>query len=119
MRFMSEFAVQSLLGTPCVAVQDVACPGSHRHLGAEEHACATHLVFAYRGAFVRHLGRDQAVAEANQVLFFNAFEGYRVSHPVPGGDACLTLAISEPLLRELAPRTSVHNSATLAFRRQR
>ena len=29
------------------------------------------LVFPYRGVYVRHLGSDQAVAEANQVLFFN------------------------------------------------
>jgi len=34
--------------------------------------------------YVRHLGHDQAVAEANQVLFFNATEGYRISHPVRG-----------------------------------
>ena len=46
---------------------------------------------------------DDAVAEANQVLFFNAGEGYRVSHPVAGGDASLTWSSSEPLLRELAP----------------
>jgi len=47
-------------------------------------------VVSYRGVYVRHLGHDQAVAEANQVLFFNAAEGYRVSHPVPGGDASLS-----------------------------
>jgi AraC family transcriptional regulator len=38
------------------------------------------------------------------VLFFNVAEGYQVSHPVPGGDASLSLAIGEPMLRELAPR---------------
>ena len=75
--------------------------------------------FPYRGVYVRHLGRDQAVAEANQVLFFNATEGYRVSHPVPGGDACLSLVISEPLLRELAPKALLRDGAGLAFRRQR
>jgi AraC family transcriptional regulator len=53
------------------------------------------------------------------VLFFNATEGYRVTHPVPGGDACLTLAISEAQLRELAPLTFLRDSATLAFRHQR
>src|SRR5262249_53538777 len=62
---------------------------------------------------------DQAVAEANQVLFFNAFEGYRVSHPVPGGDSSLTLVISEELLAEVAPRASLRDSAALAFRQQR
>jgi AraC family transcriptional regulator len=69
--------------------------------------------------YVRHLGHDQAVAEANQVLFFNATDGYRVSHPVPGGDASLTLIIGEPQLRELAPRSFLRNSPTLAFRQQR
>ncbi|HWY45011.1 MAG TPA: AraC family transcriptional regulator [Candidatus Sulfotelmatobacter sp.] len=76
-------------------------------------------MFPYRGVYVRHLGNDQAVAEANQVLFFNATEGYRISHPVPGGDASLTLVISEPQLREMAPRAFLRDGAALAFRRQR
>ncbi len=116
---MPEFAVQSLLETPIVTVLDVGCQGSCRQQGAEECATETHLVFPYRGVYARHLGRDQAVAEANQVLFFNATEGYRVSHPVPGGDACLSLVISEALLRELAPKGLLRDGAGLAFRRQR
>jgi AraC family transcriptional regulator len=114
-----EFAAQSLLKSPTVTIRDVYCQGSGRHQSAEEFATAIELVFPYRGVYVRHLGQDQAVAEANQVLFFNAAEGYRVSHPVPGGDASLSLAIGEPLLRELAPLTFLCDSAPLAFRRQR
>jgi hypothetical protein len=76
-------------------------------------------VFPYRGVYVRHLGQDQAVAEANQVLFFNASEGYRISHPVPGGDGSLTLVISEPQLHEMAPRNFLRDGATLAFRQHR
>jgi AraC-like DNA-binding protein len=116
---MSEFAVQSLLKTPIVAIRDVSCRGSCRQRSAEEFATATEMVFPYRGVYVRHLGHDQAVAEANQVLFFNAAEGYGVSHPVPGGDASLSLAISEPQVRELAPRAFLRDGATLAFRQQR
>src|SRR5262249_49339243 len=56
---------------------------------------------------------------ANQVLFFNAAEGYRISHPVPGGDACLTLVICEELLQELAPRRFLQDGAPLTFRPQR
>ena len=100
-------------------VRDVYCQGSLRHQSAEECATATQLVFPYRGAYVRHTGRDDAVAEANQVLFFNAHEGYRVSHPVPGGDASLALIISEPVLGELAPRTLLRDRGPLAFRLQR
>ena len=117
---LPEFAVQCLLKTPVVTISDVCCQGSHRQQSEAECATATQLVFPYRGVYVRHLGHDQAVAEANQVLFFNAHEGYRVSHPVPGGDASLTLILSEPLLRELAPpRTVLHDGTATAFRRQR
>lgn len=116
---MSEFAVQSLLQTPTVTIRDVYCEGSHRQPGSEECAATTQLVFPYRGVYVRHLGNDQAVAEANQVLFFNAGEEYLVSHPVPGGDTSLTLIISETLLRELAPRAFLRDGGVLAFRQQR
>jgi AraC-like DNA-binding protein len=76
-------------------------------------------VFPYRGVYVRHLGRDDAVAEANQVLFFNPTEGYRVSHPLPGGDASLDLVVSDSLMRELAPRPLLRDGQLLAFRQQR
>ncbi|AXC12299.1 Transcriptional regulator, AraC family [Acidisarcina polymorpha] len=75
-------------------------------------------MFPYRGTYVRHLGKSQAVAEANQVLFFNAAEGYRVSHPVPGGDASLSLAISPDVLLEMVPAKLLSNQSTPAFWRQ-
>jgi AraC family transcriptional regulator len=114
-----EFGLQSLLESPTVTIRDGYCRGTCRHPSAEEFATATELMFPYRGVYIRHLGQDQAVAEANQVLFFNAAEGYRVSHPVPGGDASLSLGISEPQLRELAPPGLLRAGATLAFRRHR
>jgi AraC family transcriptional regulator len=116
---MPEVSVQFLLKSPTVTIRDVCCEGRCRDKSAEEWTAATEVVFPYRGVYVRHVGNDQAVAEANQVLFFNAGEGYRVSHPVSGGDACLSLAISEPLLRELAPLTFPGDNARLAFRPQR
>ena len=113
------FAVQSLLKTSTVTIHDGHCQGTCRQTGAEESTATTQVVFPYRGVYVRHLGADQVVAEANQVVLFNATEGYRISHPVPGGDASVTLVISEPQLRELAPRALLHDRATLAFRPQR
>jgi AraC family transcriptional regulator len=116
---MSDVAVMPLLRTPSVVVHDVCCAGTCRGHSDEEATRQTRLVFAYRGVFVRHVGQDEAVAEANQVLFFNAGEGYRVSHPVAGGDCCLDLVISEPLLHELTPRAYLRPGAALAFREQR
>src|ERR1700678_544540 len=116
---MTEFAIQQLLNTESLELRDFVCAGACRHKGVEECVQATYLVFPYRGVYVRHLGRDDAVAEANQVLFFNAAESYRISHPVAGGDACLSLAIGDSLLRELAPKQQVREGCTLAFREQR
>jgi AraC family transcriptional regulator len=116
---MDEIAAHSLLQTQLIAIRDVHCPGRERHQGHEESTRATHIVFPYRGTYVRHLGQDAAVAEANQVLFFNAHDGYRVSHPVAGGDASLDLVVSEPVLGELVPRSLLQPAARVAFRYQR
>ena len=116
---MSELNIQTLLKTPIVTIRDTFCLGSCRLQSAEECAATTQLVFPYRGVYVRHLGGDQAVAEANQLLFFNAAESYKVSHPVRGGDASLTLSIAEPQLRELAPRALLRKSEHVAFRPHR
>jgi AraC-like DNA-binding protein len=115
-------AVVSLLRTPTVHVHDVNCAGTCKGRSEEEATRYTRLVFPYRGIFVRHVGQDDAVAEANQVLFFNAGEGYRVSHPVAGGDACLDLNINESLLHELTPREYLRpgdGGAAPLFREQR
>ena len=116
---MSQLAAQTLLSTATATLKDVVCLGEHRHKSAEEFSRSTHLVFPYRGVYVRHLGSHEAVAEANQVLFFNGGEGCRVSHPVPGGDASLSLWISEPLLGELAPKDQIGEGPVAAFKRPR
>src|SRR5215831_16155348 len=116
---MPELAVQCLLQSPTVTIRDVRCQGGSREQSAEEYAAATELVFPYRGIYVRRLGNDRAVADANQVLFFNVGEGYQVSHPVMGGDASLSLAVHEPLLLELAPAGLLRESTSVAFRPHR
>lgn len=116
---ISQFTAQLLLDTGTVRVRDVACSGQCRHRSEEECTSATHLVFPYRGVFVRHVGRNDAVAEANQLLFFNEAEAYRISHPVDGGDACLDLVVEEAQLLELVPKEQLRSGATPAFRRQR
>jgi len=114
-----ELSIQLLVETPTVSLRDVICRGECRHKSAEECAQSTYFVFPYRGAYVRHLGSEDAVAEPNQVLFFNKDESYRVSHPVSGGDACLSLCIGEPWLSELVPKEHVREGASVSFRRQR
>jgi AraC-like DNA-binding protein len=116
---VAELTVLTLLETPTVAIYDVHCDGASGADHGEEHVEDTQLVFPYRGVFVRHVGDTQTVAEANQVVFFNAGETYRISHPIAGGDASLSVMISESTLRELAPAADLRDGATVAFREPR
>jgi AraC-like DNA-binding protein len=116
---MTELSVKLLLDTATANVRDVLCNGACRHKSAAECAPSTFLVFPYRGVYVRHVGRHESVAESNQVVFFNKGEDYRISHPVEGGDACLSVGVAEHWLEELAPKEEMRGGDELAFRRQR
>lgn len=116
---MSQFSTALLLKTKTVTIRDIVCNGECRHKSDEECAHKTSLVYPYRGVFMRHVGRNDTVAEANQVLFFNVGQGYRISHPVDGGDACIDLSIDESLFAELAPRDQVQAGELFGFKRQR
>jgi AraC family transcriptional regulator len=115
---VSKLDVTALLRTEIVSLRDVNCAGTCRHRTPEEFSSTTHLVFPYQGIYLRHVGQDQAVADANHVLFFNAGEGYQVSHPITGGDSCLSLSLSDSILRELAPRRILNDHAIAGFRHQ-
>jgi len=114
---VTDLSVALLLDIPSLSVRDVVCGGRCRHQSAEECPDATALVFPYRGVFMRHIGRQAVVADPGQLAFFNAGEGYRISHPVEGGDACLSLGISEDRLLELAPRGVVREGSAPVFHR--
>lgn len=116
---MSQFAARKILDTEMVSVHDVLCTGECRHRSDVECSHVTSLVFPYRGVFLRHVGSDDVVAEANQVLFFNRDEDYRISHPVEGGDACLSLAVHEAALEELVPKVHRAARSPFAFNKQR
>jgi AraC-like DNA-binding protein len=114
-----EFSVQTLVTSRGMTLRDVVCRGMCRHRSAEECVSTTHLVFPYRGTYVRHVGQDNAVADPNQLMLFNRGEGYRISHPISGGDASLSLALEEGLLQELVPTAYLRRGGDLAFRVQR
>ena len=114
----SELEITQLLHTDTVTLRNVRCSGACRHRSEEESTSATYLVFPYRGVYLRHVGSDQAVGDANQLLFFNATEGYQVSHPMGGGDASLSLSLSTLMLQELAPKSLLKRGEGSGFSRQ-
>lgn len=116
---MPELSGRLLLETSTVNIGDVVCQGSCHGQSAEETVGRTRMVFPYRGVYVRHLSSDQAIADANQALFFNSGDGYRISHPMTGGDASLSITIDESLLLELSPPALLRDGEDAAFRLQR
>jgi AraC family transcriptional regulator len=76
------------------------CPHDHT-CGPVEYAAAHTLALPLRGVFVKHLGpRERVVGDACHALFFREGEPYRVSHPVAGGDECLSIEPSADVARE-------------------
>lgn len=112
---MSDFTIHNLLSTPLIVVRDVLCLGTCRDKSAIERAQRMQLVFPYRGTYVRHVGAQEVVADASQVLFFHAGEDYQISHPNPGGDASLALTVDEALLCEVAPAALLRSRDPLRF----
>lgn len=126
---MATLSSQTLLATPLLHIRDVQCSACRgRHVGAAECDPVSHIVIPHRGSFVRRVGSRLAHADVNQALFFNAAEEYRIDHLGEGGDACLSLDVSEDAMSEL-PHTSdltamaldlgftSHSQFTTAFKR--
>jgi len=112
---MTGLTFEHLLHTPAVTVWDTTCDGGGEHAPDAPWNAHPHLVFPYRGLFVRHHGEDLCVAEAGQVLLSNANADYRTHHPVPGGDASLIVHVEESMLREVTPRALLRDTDALQF----
>ena len=112
------FELTNLLRTAIAGVWDAVCDGTSDHAAGEDIGAVPHLVFPYRGAYVRHVGREEIIAEPNQVLFSNSGESLPVSHPVRGGDASLLLVIEDSVLRKLPRPDILREGEGIHFKRQ-
>lgn len=97
-----ELDVRECLQTDSVGIRHVSCNGACRHRSEVECAAATHLVFAYRGSFLRHVGSEDTVADASRMIIFSPGQEYQISHPVAGGDDCLSIMVDPEALDELS-----------------
>ncbi|MGH8204120.1 MAG: helix-turn-helix transcriptional regulator, partial [Steroidobacteraceae bacterium] len=56
----------------------------------------------YCGLFIWHVGQDDVVGDANQVLYVSGGESFSLSNPIPGGFGELIITPDAGLLAELA-----------------
>ncbi len=82
-------------------VEDWQCHGENTAPGREETAGAYQIVVTRRGAYLRHSGRDQVLADPGTVVFYEPHRGYRVSHPAGDSDSCTVFEIPAHGIREL------------------
>ena len=95
---------RTLLSGLGVTVTEFRCAARVEPLGPEEPNPTHGIVLVRKGVFRRQAKDETVVADANQVLFFNAGEPYRYAHPVPGGDECTVLALDAHRAWELVER---------------
>jgi AraC family transcriptional regulator len=100
---VAEFNAELLLHTETVTAWDCVCEGLCRGKAGDEWAPATRISFPRQGVYVHSVGRREVVADTNQVVIINEDEPYQVSHPVPGGDATLTVGVNRATLLEIIP----------------
>jgi hypothetical protein len=91
-----------VLETVSAAVDDLRCVNGNRTQGPQGFSPDFQVCLPYRGLFVWHVGRDDVVGEANQVLFVSGGEAFRVSQPAHGGYGELIVTPTLELLSELA-----------------
>src|SRR5262249_11797491 len=106
----------TLISSSSGLVEDVADPASRRGLGAEDFSPQFQLSFPYRGVFIWHVGLDQVVGDANQILFVTGGEAFRLSTPRPGGFSELIVTPTRSVLREVTEASGFDLSDHPSFR---
>lgn len=84
-----------------ISAVDFRCSAGVEPEGIEEPNPTHSIVFIRRGIFRRWHREEKLLADPNYILFFNASQAYRYSHPIPGGDDCTILAVAPPVALDL------------------
>lgn len=98
-------------------VEDLRHGEAWRDKSAEDFCDVFQVCLPYRGLFVWHVGDDEVVGDANQVVFVRSGESFRMSNPV-GGYAELIVTPSVETLSEIACPTGTPLSEHPLFRRR-
>lgn len=93
--------LRTLHRTPTASVRDFRCRPEACECGGEEHSDVVEITFPRAGAFVRHIGGREVLADPNRIAFFNRNQPYRVSHPVSGGDDCTLFIVADEIIQDI------------------
>jgi AraC-like DNA-binding protein len=109
---------RTLLQSHIGLVEDLRSPGVGARKSAESLSANFQVCLPYLGLFVWHVGNDEVVGDANQVLFVAGGESYHLSQPIPGEYAELILTPDPALLAELTGGCDMRVSSHPLFLRR-
>jgi AraC-like DNA-binding protein len=107
-----------LLGLPIGLVETVSRVARTGRQGADDYSPAFQVVFPYRGMHVWHVGGDEVIADANQVLFVTGGESFRISDPLSDGFDELIITPELDVLSDMANAAESRLPAHPLFRRR-
>lgn len=107
-----------LLSSNVGLVEDLWCSGVRRRKTPEDFSPHFQVCLPYRGLFVWHVGADEVVGDANQVLFVSGGESYHISQPLSGDYAELVITSDAETFAELAHASESCLSFHPLFRRR-
>jgi AraC family transcriptional regulator len=101
--------------SPLGSVDHLECVNRDRRKSPEGFSPEFQICLPYDGLFVWHVGNDDVVAEANQVLFVSGGEAFQVSQPIGGRYRELIITPAVSILAELAQTTDTRLSTHPLF----
>jgi AraC-like DNA-binding protein len=107
-----------LLASAIALVEDVRGLPLSRSQSPEGFSSAFQVCLPYQGLFIWHVGQDEVVGNANQVLFVSGGESYRLSQPLGRAYAELIVTPNLDVLTEIAGTSASQLRSHPLFRRR-
>jgi hypothetical protein len=107
-----------LLDSAIALVEDLQSAAIGLRRSKEHYSPDFQVCLPYRGIFIWHVGDDDVVGDANQVLFVAGGESFHLSQPCWAEYAELIITPARALLEEVADESGVPLSIHPLFRRR-
>jgi len=107
-----------LLDSEIALVEDLQSAAIGLRRSKEQYSPDFQICLPYRGIFIWHVGDDDVVGDANQVLFVAGGESFHLSQPCWAEYAELIITPARALLEEVADQSGVKLSIHPLFRRR-
>jgi len=107
-----------LLRSSLALVEDLRSSGMSPRRSNEQYSAEFQVCLPYRGIFVWHVGNDDVVGDANQVLFVAGGESFSLSQPCWAEYAELIITPDRGLLEEIADGAAAPLTVHPLFRRR-